>query len=53
MSQEQMNKEIKYKLAVSLLNSLLSRGIITQEEYKEAEEIQRNLYTPILAEVYA
>jgi len=52
MSKEQMNQEIKYKLAVSLLKSLLSKGIITPEEYKEAEEIHRNLYTPQLAEVY-
>ena len=44
MSKEQMNQEIKYKLAVSLLKSLLSKGIITPEEYKEAEEIHRNLY---------
>jgi hypothetical protein len=52
MSKEQMSQEIKYKLAVSLLKSLLSKGIITTEEYKEVEEIHRNLYIPLLAEVY-
>ncbi|OLN26185.1 SHOCT domain-containing protein [Desulfosporosinus metallidurans] len=52
MSQTQMSNEIKYKIALSLLKSLLQKGIITFDEYKEVDKINQCLYTPQLVEVY-
>lgn len=52
MSQTQINNEIKYKIALSLLNSLLEKGLITLSEFKEIDRLNRNSFTPTLAEVY-
>lgn len=52
MSQTQITNEIKYKIALSLLNSLLEKGLITLSELKEIDRLNRNSFTPALAEVY-
>ena len=52
MSQAQIANEVKYKMALSLLKSLLEKGIITLSEYKEVDQINQRLYTPELVEVY-
>ena len=52
MSQTQITNEIKYKIALSLLNSLLEKGLITLSELKEIDRLNRNSFTPFLAEVY-
>ena len=52
MSRTQMSNEIKYKVALFLLNSLLEKGLITLEEYKEVDKVNQCLYTPQFAEVY-
>lgn len=52
MSKNQMSNEIKYKIALFLLESLLSKGIITFAEYQEADKVNQRLYTPQLAEIY-
>jgi hypothetical protein len=52
MSQTQITNEIKYKVALSLLNSMLEKGLITLSELKEIDRLNRNSFTPTLAEVY-
>ncbi|MCR4436956.1 MAG: hypothetical protein QHH06_15000 [Clostridiales bacterium] len=52
MSQTQITNEIKYKIALSLLNSMLEKGLITLSELKEIDRLNRNSFTPFLAEVY-
>lgn len=52
MSQAQIANEVKYKMALSLLKSLLEKGIITLSEYREVDQINQRLYTPELVEVY-
>jgi hypothetical protein len=52
MSRTQMSNEIKYKVALSLLKSLLEKGFITLEEYQEVDKVNQRLYTPQFAEVY-
>jgi hypothetical protein len=52
MSKSQMSSEIKYKIALSLLKSLLAKGIITPDECMEVDKINQRLYTPQLVEVY-
>lgn len=52
MSQTQITNEIKYKIALSLLNSMFEKGLITLSELKEIDRLNRNSFTPSLAEVY-
>jgi hypothetical protein len=52
MSQAQITNEIKYKIALSLLNAMLEKGLITLSELKEIDRLNRNSFTPSLAEVY-
>lgn len=52
MTKEQSSKEVEYKMAVKLLKILLCRGIITDEEYVEIDELNRQTFSPELREVY-
>jgi hypothetical protein len=52
MSQTQITNEIKYKVALSLLDSMFEKGLITLSELKEIDRLNRNSFTPTLAEVY-
>lgn len=52
MTKEQSIKEVEYKMALKLLKILLSRGIITDEEYVEIDELNRQTFSPELREVY-
>ena len=53
MTKEQSVREIEYKMALKLLNILLNRGIITEEEFKRVDELNRQTFSPELSEVYA
>lgn len=53
MTKEQSVREIEYKMALKLLNILLNRGIITEEEFKRIDELNRQTFSPELSEVYA
>ena len=52
MSQAQIANEVKYKMALSLLKSMLEKGLLTLSEFKEVDQINQCLYTPQLVEVY-
>lgn len=52
MTKEQSVREIEYKMALKLLNILLNRGIITEEEFKRVDELNRQTFSPELSEVY-
>jgi uncharacterized membrane protein len=52
MTKEQSAKEVEYKMALKLLKILLSRGIITDEEYVKIDELNRQTFSPELSEVY-
>lgn len=53
MTKEQSVREIEYKMALKLLNILINRGIITEEEFKRIDELNRQTFSPELSEVYA
>lgn len=53
MTKEQSVREIEYKMALKLLNILLNRGIITEEEFKRIDELNRQTFSPELSEIYA
>jgi hypothetical protein len=52
MTKEQSVREVEYKMTLKLLNILLNRGIITNEEYSRIDELNRLTFSPELAEVY-
>ncbi|EHQ88690.1 SHOCT domain-containing protein [Desulfosporosinus youngiae] len=52
MSRDQEANEVKYKAAVKLLEIMLSKGLITLAEYRKIDELNRQTFTPELAEVY-
>lgn len=52
MTKEQSIKEVEYKMALKLLKVLLCRGIITDKEYVEIDELNRQTFSPELREVY-
>ncbi|WP_313560042.1 SHOCT domain-containing protein [Ruminiclostridium cellobioparum] len=52
MSKEQAANEVKYKITLKLLNILLLNGLITQEEYEEIDDLNRQTFQPQLAKVY-
>lgn len=52
MSKSQAANEVKYKVAVKLLNIMLRNGLISPDEYKRIDELNRQTFTPELSEVY-
>ena len=52
MTKEQSSREVKYKMSLKLLNILLTRGIITEDEYVKIDELNRQTFSPELSEVY-
>jgi len=53
MSKTQEANEVKYKAALRLLDIMLRRGLISPEEYKKIDDLNRQTFTPELSEVYA
>ncbi|MEA5024868.1 hypothetical protein SDC9_43684 [bioreactor metagenome] len=52
MLRDQEANEVKYKAAVKLLEIMLSKGLITLAEYRKIDDLNRQTFTPELAEVY-
>ena len=52
MSKEQSRQEVQYKMALKMLQILLRRGIVTEEEYEKIDDLNRQSFSPQLAKVY-
>ena len=52
MTKKQSKCEVQYKMAQKMLGILLRRGIVTEEERKEIDELNRQSFSPQLAKVY-
>ena len=52
MTKEQTLNEIEYKMSLKLLNILLNRGIIDEEEFTKIDQLNRQSFSPELSEVY-
>jgi hypothetical protein len=52
MSKSQAANEVKYKVAVKLLNIMLRNGLISPAEYMRIDELNRQTFMPELSEVY-
>jgi hypothetical protein len=53
MSKSQETNEVKYKVALKLLNIMLRNGLISSAEYEKIDELNRQTFSPELAKVYA
>ena len=53
MSKNQETNEVKYKVALKLLNIMLRNGLISSAEYEKIDELNRQTFSPELAKVYA
>ncbi len=52
MSKTQASNEVQYKISIKYLNILLRNGIITLDEYKKIDDLNRQTFTPELSQVY-
>lgn len=53
MTKEQAKSEVQYKMAQKMLDILLRRGIVTEEECQKIDDLNRQSFSPQLAKVYA
>ena len=53
MSKDQSANEVKYKVALKLLDIMFRNGLISPAEYKKIDELNRQTFTPELSKVYA
>lgn len=53
MTKEQSKGEVQYKMAIKMLDILLRRGIVSDEEYSKIDDLNRQSFSPQLAKVYA
>lgn len=52
MDKVQSKKEVEYKMSLKLLKILHRRGIVTDVEYAQIDELNRQTFSPYLAKVY-
>ena len=52
MTKEQSTCEVQYKMAQKMLGILLRRGLVSEEEYKKIDDLNRQSFSPQLAKVY-
>lgn len=46
MSEQQLQNEANYKLALGVLKRLLEQGMLTPEQFKKADELTARKYKP-------
>ena len=52
MTKKQSKCEVQYKMAQKMLGILLRRGLVSEEEYKKIDDLNRQSFSPQLAKVY-
>ena len=53
MSHDLMMKEAKYQATMQMFREMLERGIITRENYAEAEQLMREKYKPVVGTLFS
>ena len=48
MTTEETKNEIEYKMSVQLLDILLVRKLITSEQYRQIDALNRESFSPLL-----
>ena len=49
MSQDQLENEIYYYLSLGILNKMAAQGLITKEEFRKIDSLNRHCFQPELA----
>ena len=52
MDHLQSKKEVEYKMSIKLLDILKRRGIVSDVEYAQIDELNRQSFSPSLSKVY-
>jgi len=52
MDHGQSKKEVEYKMSIKLLDILKRRGIVSDVEYAQIDELNRQSFSPSLSKVY-
>lgn len=52
MDHLQSKKEVEYKMSIKLLDILKRRGIVSDVEYAQIDELNRQSFSPTLSKVY-
>ena len=53
MSQKQFQNELYYRLSVNLIQKMLAKGLITEDEFKKIDALNRVSFSPKLAAIMA
>lgn len=53
MEKNKETREMQYKLSVKLLEIMVNSGFLLPEEYEKIDALNRETFSPELAEVYA
>ena len=53
MSQEQFQNELNYRLSVKFIQKMLVKGLITEDEFKKIDALNRISFSPKLAAIMA
>jgi hypothetical protein len=51
MSQEQFQNELNYSLSVKFIQKMLDKGLITEDEFKKIDRLNRASFKPNLAQI--
>ena len=49
MSHEQLQNELNYSMSVKLIQKMLAKGLITPDEYRKIDMLNRESFRPNLA----
>ena len=49
LTPEQFDREAGYRLSISVMDRMLEKGLITQEEYRRIEPILAQKFSPVWA----
>ena len=53
MTKEQFHNEKMYQATMGMVRRMLSEGIISEEEYRQMDEIFLEKYSPVLGSVFS
>ena len=53
MPREQMEREARYQASMCMFRSLWAQGILSREDYREAERMMREKYNPALGTLFS
>ena len=53
MSREFLEREVDYQATMLMFRSLMKKGILTAEEYKDAERMMAEKYKPVVGTLFS